>query len=780
MARRGLPALSRATLFVRATSLVSQLRIGLEPLSVRALARSRVGALSRSLPHAHFAVITSRPTPSETSVATPRESAERANARTRERVTLVLMTAAWAAGFSFLAVQRHLAGGSHAEDLGFTDQVLNNFLRGQWFRMSVYQGATWNTELDIGRIARPDSLLAFHVEPMLLLLVPIYAIGGGVIGLLVLQAVALAAGAIPAYRLARHATGSALPGVAVATAYLLSPLGQWAVLADFHTSTIAPPLLLLAVERLVVGNSAKQALAAAAVALTAREDVGPVVAALGVAVILLSLRQERVGRADHAHSVTQPSRERHVSVTPASRERLASVIQGSRQRLTGVTQAAAPVASAASPAASAPTPSTLAASPALSAPPTSASRERHAGVMQASRERHARVAVGIALAAMGFAWTVLSAVIINMEALTRKSMLDYAGTLLLSGGWLGPLAPLALLPALPGLALNALSTSPWMAAGKAHYSGLVLPFVAVGAAAGLWQLRHHPRLVRLASLGLIASSIVGYFLEGAGPFGGNYAPAVIDEHARRAASIATTLPADATVSASSALVPRVSRRAGVYVFPAVLDADFIFLDLRASPAPTSAGDVFLRVQDLLASGNWQLQQAEDGLLVLQRSTNARQFASNVTSVAVDQRAPVSSEAVADASSPASRDAMADPSSPASSEPTTDPSSATTNDAANVTLLSATLLPSPDGEIDVDGPRAILRTVWRTERALPAGTRLEFWVDLKDGQRLHLWDIASLWWNPPERWTPGETVTVDVPNVPARQFQSWQASWTDPQ
>ena len=714
------------------------------------------------------------------------------------------MTAAWAAGFSFLAVQRHLAGGSHAEDLGFTDQVLNNFLRGQWFRMSVYQGATWNTELDIGRIARPDSLLAFHVEPMLLLLVPIYAIGGGVIGLLVLQAMALAAGAIPAYRLARHATGSALPGVAVATAYLLSPLGQWAVLADFHTSTIAPPLLLLAVERLVVGNSAKQALAAAAVALTAREDVGPVVAALGVAVILLSLRQERVGRADDAHSVTQPSRERHVSVMQASRERLASVIQASRQRLTGVTQAAAPVASAASPAASAPTPSTLAASPALSAPPTSASRERLAGVMQASRERHVSVTAGIALAAMGFAWTVLSAVIIKtysggvspfevrygatlgagwapaMEALTRKSALDYAGTLLLSGGWLGLLAPLALLPALPVLALNALSTSPWMAAGKAHYSGLVLPFVAVGAAAGLWQLRHHPRLVRLASLGLIASSLVGYFLEGAGPFGGNYAPAVIDDHARRAASIAATLPADATVSASSALVPRVSRRAGVYVFPAVLDAEFIFLDLRATPAPTSAGDVFLRVQDLLASGNWQLHQAEDGLLVLRRSTNARQLASNVTSGAVDQRAPVSSEAVADASSPASRDAMADPSSPASSEPTTDPSSATTNDSANVTLLSATLLPSPDGAIDVDGPRAILRTVWRTERALPAGTRLEFWVDLKDGQRLHLWDIASLWWNPPERWTPGETVTVDVPNVPARQFQSWQATWTDPQ
>ncbi len=655
--------------------------------------------------------------------------------RTVALLAVAVMAAAWAGGFSFLAVQRHLAGGSHAEDLGFTDQILNNFLRGQWFRMSVYQGATWNTELDISRIARPDSLLAFHVEPMLLLLVPIYAIGGGVIGLLVLQAVALAAGAIPTYRLARHASGSALAGVAVAAAYLLSPLGQWAVLADFHTSTLAPPMLLLAVERLVVGNSAKQALAAAALALTAREDVGPVVAALGVAVILLSVRKERVWRGGDAYGVTQPSRERHAGVMQAS-------------------------------------------------------RERHAGVMQASRERHAGVMAGIALAAMGLAWTVLSAVIIKtysggvspfevrygatfsagwapaLEALTRKSVLDYAGTLLLSGGWLGLFAPLALLPALPNLALNALSTSPWMAAGKAHYSGPVLPFIAVGAAAGLWRLRHRPRLVRLASLGLIASSLGGYLLEGAGPFGGNYAPAIIDDHARRAASIASALPADASVSASSALVPRVSRRGGVYVFPAVLDADFIFLDLRASPAPTSAGDVFLRVQDLLASGNWQVQQADDGLLVLQRATNARQLASNVASDVADPRASASDELAAD------------PNSSPSSELTTDPSWETANEATKVTLLSATLLPSPDGAIEVDGPRAILRTTWRTERGLPAGTRLEFWVDLKDGQRLHVWDIASLWWNPPERWTTGETITVDVPNVPARQFQSWQATWSD--
>jgi len=53
-------------------------------------------------------------------------------------VIVLVLAAGWAAEFAWLALQRHFAGGSHAEDLGFTDQVLANFLRGQWFRMSIF------------------------------------------------------------------------------------------------------------------------------------------------------------------------------------------------------------------------------------------------------------------------------------------------------------------------------------------------------------------------------------------------------------------------------------------------------------------------------------------------------------------------------------------------------------------------------------------------------------------------------------------------------------------
>jgi uncharacterized membrane protein len=574
-------------------------------------------------------------------------------------IGVVTLATAWAAGFGYLAVARHLALGSHAEDLGFTDQVIWNFLRGQWFRTSIYAGATWNTELDINRILRPDSLLAFHFEPMLLVFVPAYVLGGGAVALLVVQAVVLAAGAIPAYRLGAHLSGAPACGLAVAAAYLLSPLGQWAVLADFHTSTLAAPLLLVSLERLLVARKPVQSLLAAGLAVTAREDVGPAIVLLGV-VLLVTYKPRRAG---------------------------------------------------------------------------------------------------LAFAALGIAWTILSLAEIRaysggvspfdvrygailgsgpaatLHAISRPEVVEYVSTLLLSGGWLGLLAPLSLLPALPSLALNVLSTSPWMAAGKAHYSGLILPFVIAAAAVGLRQLRRWPRIRSCAAAALLLSSVAAYLAQGAGPLAANYAPAEITPHAQAARRLAANLPSTATVSASASLVPQLTHRARAYVFPAVQDADYVFVDLQASPAPTSAGDVFLRIQNLLTSGDWQIAIQTDGLLLLERA----------------------------------------PASPTDSPPSVLLNAATITEPPG--LVSATLIPSPDGAVDVDGPRWILHTTWQADQPLPPGTQLDFQIDLNSGARLHAWDLASLWWNPPDQWPRGQPVTVDVPNIPERSFVSWSATWT---
>jgi uncharacterized membrane protein len=581
---------------------------------------------------------------------------------TRPRVDLPvlgvgLLAAGWAVLFAWLAVTRHLSGGSHAEDLGFTDQVIANFLRGQWFRMSVYAGAAaWNTELDLSHLARPDSLLAFHVEPMLLLFVPLYALGGDVVWLLVIQPVVVALGALPAFALARRWSGSSWVGAAVAAAYLLSPLGQWAVLSDFHTSTLAAPVLLLALERVSAGRRLTS-LAVAALALSAREDVGPVVVGLGV-LAAFGMRQRRVG----------------------------AVLVGLGVAWTGVCLAVL--------------------------------RAYGGGGVSPFSERYAAI--------------VANGPPALLDALARPADLGYLSTLALSGGWLGLLAPAALLPSLPSLAINLLSSSPWMASGRAHYSGLVLPFVAAAASAALAS----PRVRRLRptlAVCLVASCGLAYLLAGAGPLGADYAPAEVTAHARVADALAARIPPTQAVSASASLVPHISRRARVYVFPAVLDADAVLIDVTASPGPTSAGDVYLRLRDMLSGGGWSIGRAEDGLLLLERKPEA-------PPLTPDDLPPEFFSFVH-----------------------TDDSGAS----------GARLLPSPDGAVEPDGPRGILRTTWRVDRQPSAGASLQFDLSLSDGQAQRVWDVAPLWWYPPERWAPGEVITIDVPNVPIHQFRSWR-------
>src|SRR5262249_38305543 len=153
----------------------------------------------------------------------------------------------------------------------------------------------------------------------------------------------------------------------------------------------------------------------------------------------------------------------------------------------------------------------------------------------------------------------------------------------------------------------------------------------------------------------------------------------------------------------------------VYVFPSVEDADYVFVDLRASPAPTSAGDVYLRLQSLLSSGDWQTAAQADDLLLLERAADE----------------------------------------PISTPPPILPQPDDSTMLQTPTLLTAALIPSPDGAVDVDGPRWVLHTTWQTDASLPPGTHLEFDITFDTGEERHAWDLASLWWNPPERWPTGQ-------------------------
>ena len=103
--------------------------------------------------------------------------------------------------FSWLSIQRHRTLQSNAMDLGYTDQVVWNTLHGRPLQFSTYENAP--IDLPLEQFKRTDVLLAYHVE---LLLVPIsllYLLYDSPVTLLVLQAVVVGLGALPAFWLAR-------------------------------------------------------------------------------------------------------------------------------------------------------------------------------------------------------------------------------------------------------------------------------------------------------------------------------------------------------------------------------------------------------------------------------------------------------------------------------------------------------------------------------------------------------------------------------------------------
>ncbi len=184
------------------------------------------------------------------------------------RVLLGAAIAAFAAGFGSLSVLRHLAFNTGRFDLGNMVQAVSATARGDVLEVTSLRGE---------QISR----LGVHFDPILAAFAPLWWAWPDPSLLLVVQAAALALGAVPVYLLAVKHLGSERAGVAFALAYLLYPPTQWLALNEFHPVALATPLLLLAFWYLDEGRLVAFALAAGAACLT-KEHVGLAVAALGV------------------------------------------------------------------------------------------------------------------------------------------------------------------------------------------------------------------------------------------------------------------------------------------------------------------------------------------------------------------------------------------------------------------------------------------------------------------------------------------------------------------
>jgi uncharacterized membrane protein len=184
------------------------------------------------------------------------------------RVLVGAAVASYAAGFAALSTLRHSAFITGRFDLGNMVQAVWSTAHGHPLRM---------TDLNGDQISR----LAAHVDPILVLFTPLWWIWPSPNMLLAVQAVAIAAGAVPVFLLARKHLGSAQAGAGFALAYLLYPATGWLTLNEFHPVALATPLLLLAFWCLDADRLFPFALAAIAAA-ACKEEIALVVAGFGI------------------------------------------------------------------------------------------------------------------------------------------------------------------------------------------------------------------------------------------------------------------------------------------------------------------------------------------------------------------------------------------------------------------------------------------------------------------------------------------------------------------
>lgn len=172
---------------------------------------------------------------------------------------------AYTALFTWFSLRRHAS-------YAFGDYDLGIFAQSFW--TTVHLGLPFVNTHEGG------SHFAYHASPVLLLLLPFYALAPATGTLLLLQTAALALGAVPVYLLGRDLV-DARAGRTFAFLYLLYFPVHGVNYHDFHETAFAPAPFLLGLWGLLTGRRAA-AWAGVLLALTVREDMGVLVALMGL------------------------------------------------------------------------------------------------------------------------------------------------------------------------------------------------------------------------------------------------------------------------------------------------------------------------------------------------------------------------------------------------------------------------------------------------------------------------------------------------------------------
>ncbi|HKW20254.1 MAG TPA: DUF2079 domain-containing protein [Ktedonobacterales bacterium] len=596
--------------------------------------------------------------------------------------------------FSAYLFARHDAFMTHAEDLGIMDQALWNTLHGAPLHQTICDRVTDNNCL--GDISR----LAIHFEPIMFPLSLLYLIAPSPKTLQFVQALIVASGAFPAFWIAMRRLRSPFAGSVFAAAYLLFPSLQAAVTDDFHAVTLSAAFLLFALYFMLSRNDIGLIIACL-LALATKEEIPLDVALIGLSIVLLQ-RRSRLGWGIVALAMVWLVAE------------------------LAIMHAASP----------------------LGQSPTVARYSQFGG-------SPGQVAL----------YVLTHPVQVVRDYILSPDRIFYLRTLLAPLAYLPLFAPLTLLIAVPALTINMLSSYAPMYSGIYQYNAEIVPVLIVaaiegvaalaglGAWAGAWV---RPRLsapalrwprwaaripLRRALMVALTLLVLLFALRAQRDHGytslaKGFTWPVVTAHARLADAIIARIPQDASVSAQTDLVPHLSQRRHIYLFPDhMADADYVFLDVTGGLYPQS-----LEVQaymdqahSLLTGGAYHVAVADDGYLLLAKG-----------------RGPALDSA----------DRWGLPQSFYRFTVTTAnaiPHATAIRFGPSLQLVGYDVSPAP--RLYVNNPYLTVTTYWRVAQPLTADDTIELVFIRVDGSEFTEDDFATTLWRPLTTWRPGETLVV---------------------
>ncbi len=547
------------------------------------------------------------------------------------------MVLAYVVVFTGLAWDFHAGMRTHKADLGQIDQAVWNSSQGRFLEF---------TERDATSVRLTD-----HVEPIFVLISPIYWLWNDVRALLLLQVLAVASGAFFVYALALEKLDQLLTpaqrtkiwhweplqqltrpvALALAAAYLLAPPLQSAILTEVHAVPFGVPLILWAfwaVER----RKWTQFILAALLVAAVKEEMALLAAALGIWAMWRAVAMDDAQWTIH-NGAQGPTRTTHHAIKNFQ----FSILNSKFSILPGLLV-------------------TLLALAWFVIATFVIVPHYAAGWYDVAESSYFQRYGALGNSPVDIFKSFFTQPGLVLSISLEPARLDYILGLLAAFGFFSLLAPEILLLCLPVLLANSLSAFPAQYYSQFHYDAPIVPFVAVSAiygAARLWRFvarritassasfQHIPAaspakmaLMAFASnagstvrpllaMGLILWTLAWaggvYAQSGRGPGGGGHEITPVTAHDRLITRFTAQIPVDAPVSATAAVHPHVSHRQHIYQFPRGLDAPanpatWALIDVTTN-TDMAPGDVKASVDALLAA-DWGIVDAADGFLLL--------------------------------------------------------------------------------------------------------------------------------------------------------------------